>query len=142
MVVPLDAKGIMEQPVTPRPCFNQPKLAVVEKARARLLRFPLYSNSNSNVSSKSDPDSAPGTDPGAGAGLADVEDVMIHVKEGGSSGCETMKQNNAWAEAAYAQRNRIGLRSPTSLAWKGSRKFQTTRSILYPHALSTYLLAS
>lgn len=40
MVVPLDAKGIMEQPVTPRPCFNQPKLAVVEKARARLLRFP------------------------------------------------------------------------------------------------------
>lgn len=80
MVVSLDAKGIMEQPVTPRPCFNQPNLAVVEKARARLS----YSNSTSNSSSnsKSDPDSAPGTDPGAGAGLADVRDVMIHVKGG------------------------------------------------------------
>lgn len=70
MVVPSDAKGIMEQPVTPRPCFNQPKLAVVEKARARLLhsfkepraRTPLPPNPH-NPWSKSDPDSAPGTDP-------------------------------------------------------------------------------
>lgn len=80
MVVPMDAKGekgIMEQPVTPRPCFNQPKLAVVEKARARpgasLSKSPTPNSNSSSKSTKSDPDSAPGTDPGAGAGLADVE---------------------------------------------------------------------
>lgn len=61
----------MEQPVTPRPCFNQPKLAVVEKARARLLQStapkkkkkPTKNPPTHKPWSKSDPDSAPGTDP-------------------------------------------------------------------------------
>ncbi|KAI7780724.1 hypothetical protein LA080_015621 [Diaporthe eres] len=124
----------MEQPGTPRPCCEQLKLAVVGKARARLLH-PLQ-NSNSNSSSKSEPDSAHGTDPGAGAGQADGEDVMIHAK-GGLSGCETTNQNKSWAEVTYAQRNRVGLRSPPGLTRKGSRKFQTTKSIVYPQALPT-----
>lgn len=93
-------------------------------------------NSNANSSSKSDSDSAPGTDPGAGAGQADGEDVMIHAK-GGLSGCETTNQNKSWAEVTYAQRNRVGLRSPPGLTRKGSRKFQTTKSIVYPQALPT-----
>lgn len=48
-----------------------------------------------------------------------------------------MNQNKSWAEATHAQRNRVGLRSPASLTRKGSRKFQTTKSTLYPHALPT-----
>lgn len=92
MVVPSDAKGIMEQPVTPRPCFNQPKLAVVEKARARLL------HSFKEPSARTTPPQKPPQAlvkvrirlrsryrSGAGAGLADAQNVMIHVAEGSAA---------------------------------------------------------
>ena len=63
--------------MTPRPCFNQLKLAVVQRREPDSCIFSKVQRATPQSSSKSDPDSAPGTDPGAGAGLADAQDVMI-----------------------------------------------------------------
>lgn len=138
-LIPLTAKGIVEQPVTPRPCFNQPNLAVVEKARARLLhplllQFQLQLQLQLQVRPRLRSRYRPRRRCRSGR----RQRCHDPCERGRRSGCETWKQNKAWAEATEIERNRIGLRPPTSLAWKSSRKFQTTKSILYPHSLPTH----